>query len=297
MVGDAWVLPAAAPCLGAACCWLGCVLQRIDSGCSPLSPARTWQMRACLLAASCRGRVARSVRLSVCLWRSLCVCVCVGAPVVLPDYLQPSIPTKSNAPWKNKDQRAAAQAAKVAASKGLPPPPPPMPTPEVRWLRLPLDGTELPVLPAVLPDGEQERQACSLEEYGSDLPQDSSLAGLGSPPKRKWASGGSGKQKKQRAWGEGDEDEQEEGVSYSAAPHSQEARDAKSGKGRKRLFLHPIIRTRDRCGKCSVSGSARCCLLLDLQSLWDFASHRCRVPALLFSRQRGQHGVGPPGPA
>ncbi|KAL4855186.1 hypothetical protein ACK3TF_004177 [Chlorella vulgaris] len=174
-----------------------------------------------------------------------------GAPVVLPDYLQPSIPTKSNAPWKNKDQRAAAQAAKVAACKGLPPPPPPMPTPEVRWLRLPLDGTELPVLPAVLPDGEQERQACSLEEYGSDLPQDSSLAGLGSPPKRKWASGGSGKQKKQRAWGEGDEEEQEEGVSYSAAPHSQEARDAKSGKGRKRLFLHPIIRTRDRCGKCS----------------------------------------------
>jgi hypothetical protein len=215
--------------------------------------------------------------------------------VVLPDYLQPSIPTKSNAPWKNKDQRAAAQAAKVAASKGLPPPPPPMPTPEVRWLRLPLDGTELPVLPAVLPDGEQERQACSLEEYGSDLPQDSSLAGLGSPPKRKWASGGSGKQKKQRAWGEGDEEDQEEGVSHSAAPHSQEARDAKSGKGRKRLFLHPIIRTRDRCGKCSVSGSARCCSVLDLQSLRGLVSHRCCTPALLLSKQRGQRGVGPAG--
>jgi hypothetical protein len=35
-----------------------------------------------------------------------------GAPRLLPDFLQPSIPTKSNAPWKNKEQRAADRAAK-----------------------------------------------------------------------------------------------------------------------------------------------------------------------------------------
>ena len=54
-------------------------------------------------------------------------------------------------------------------------------------------------------------------------------------------------------------------------PLNQDARDAKSGKGRKRLFLHPIIRQRDRCGTCPVraglvgglccAGGAQRCLL------------------------------------
>lgn len=173
---------------------------------------------------------------------------------MLPDFLQPSIPTKSNAPWKNKEQRAADRAAREAHAQGLPPP---MPEPEVRWVRVPLEGEALPQLPAVLPPGEHDRQPCGLEEYGAGVPEPrGGLGGLGSPPKRKqgaWGSGGAANKKQRPRDGE---DGEEGGLGRGAGmPHSQEARDAKSGKGRKRLFLHPIIRTRDRCGKCPVSAA------------------------------------------
>lgn len=187
----------------------------------------------------------------------------------LPEFLQPSIPTKSNAAWRNAEQRAADRVAKLAAA-GLVPPPMP-----VRWLRVPdagggggggdADGEEgagggeegaAPAcaaaaveLPAVLPQGEGERQLCGLEEFHPDpdpAATSGALAGLASPPKRPggWA-------KRAALVGE-------DGLPLAAggkrgyAPHSQEARDAKSGKGRKRLFLHPVIRSRDRCGQCPV---------------------------------------------
>ena len=108
------------------------------------------------------------------------------------------------------------------------------------------------VLPAVLPPGEQDRQLCGLEVY-LPAPEDGGLGGLGSPPKRKpWTSGGGAAKRPLLL--------DEDGLPLAAprakqgyAPHSQEARDAKSGKGKRRLFLHPVIRSRERCGKCAVS--------------------------------------------
>lgn len=193
---------------------------------------------------------------------------------MLPEFLQPSIPTKSNAAWKNAEQRAAEKAARLARVAGLPPPHPPLPE---RWVRVPVEpalqlpaakgaagsdavaaesaaeGAEVPaaaaavpaVLPAVLPAGQQERQLSGLEVWLPAPPEDAAddgLGGLGSPYKRK----GWGKQPLVDAEG------RPLPPKKSYAPHSQEAQDAKSGKGRRRLFLHPIIRTRDRCGKCAV---------------------------------------------
>jgi hypothetical protein len=202
-----------------------------------------------------------------------------GAPAILPEFLQPSIPTKSNATWRNAEQRAADKAAKAARVAGLPPPAPP-----VRWLRVPQAGegaaaAAVPaILPAVLLPGQQERQLTGMEMWLPDIPAAAlagPLGGLRSPQKRApgpWGLPGSGGGKKQRleaapALDEDGNPLQAAPSHYKAAPHSQEARDAKSGKGRKRLFLHPIIRTKDRCGKCSVHGRCYCCLQSGRQSM------------------------------
>lgn len=205
-----------------------------------------------------------------------------GAPAILPEFLQPSIPTKSNATWRNAEQRAADKAAKAARVAGLPPPAPP---PPVRWLRVPQagegegEGAAAPaILPAVLQPGQQERQLTGMEMWLPDIPAAAlagQLGGLRSPQKRApgpWGllgSGGGGKKQRLAAAPALDEDGtplQPAPSHYKATPHSQEARDAKSGKGRKRLFLHPIIRTKDRCGKCSVRGRCcRCCCRLQLE--------------------------------
>lgn len=208
-----------------------------------------------------------------------------GAPALLPEFLQPSIPTKSNAAWKNAEQRAAERAAKVAKAAGLPQ----LPPVPVRWVRVPDGGppgvgpadgegpsgsgeqggqegggdggAPLPTvvaLPAVLPPGQEERQLCGLEVY-FPAPEDASLGGLASPPKRKpWTSRGGAAKRPLLL----DDDglplpPPPPAARQGYAPHSQEARDAKSGKGKRRLFLHPVIRSRERCGKCSVSGGPR----------------------------------------
>lgn len=192
--------------------------------------------------------------------------VLAGAPAPLPEFLQPSIPTKSNAAWRNAEQRAADRAAKLTAA-GLAPPPLP-----VRWVRVPDGGTgggeedaapaALPItLPAVLPAGVTERQLSGLEVYFPDPdPGATALGGLASPPKR----GGWGKK---RLLGEDGAPLAPggSGPKRAYAPHSQEARDAKSGRGRKRLFLHPVIRQRDRCGKCPVRTAQRCAELLNAE--------------------------------
>lgn len=127
----------------------------------------------------------------------------------------------------------------------------------MRWLRVPASPEEAAAaqsaLPAVLSPDEQERGATGLEVFLPGLPDDP-LAGLGSPAKRKWGAS--------KKWGgpgggegrEGEEGDSDDGLPRRAGaqPHSQEARDAKSGKGRRRLFLHPIIRSRERCGTCPV---------------------------------------------
>lgn len=206
---------------------------------------------------------------------------CAGAPALLPEFLQPSIPTKSNAAWKNAEQRAAERAAKVAKAAGLPQ----LPPVPVRWVRVPdggppgggigaggsgmqdsqLDsqqgseeggGTPAPAvvaLPAVLPPGEEDRQLCGLEVY-FPAPEEASLGGLGSPVKRKpWKSAGGAAKRPLLLDDDGLPLAPAPAEHKSYAPHSQEARDAKSGKGKRRLFLHPVIRSRERCGKCSVS--------------------------------------------
>lgn len=198
----------------------------------------------------------------------------------LPEFLQPSIPTKSNAVWRNAEQRAADQVAKMAAA-GLVPPPMP-----VRWLRVPDAGGDAggdgeggedgaPAgaaaaldLPAVLPPGEGERQLCGLEVFRPDpdpAATSGALAGLASPPKR----GGWAKKQQQPQFGE-DGLPLPAGAKRGYAPHSQEARDAKSGRGRKRLFLHPVIRSRDRCGQCPVrrGGAAGGALIPGAGQVW-----------------------------
>ncbi len=109
-------------------------------------------------------------------------------------------------------------------------------------------------LPAVLPAGESDRQLCGLEVY-FPAPEEPSLAGLGSPHKRKPWTSAAGAAKRPLLL---DEDglplpPPPPGERKGYAPHSQEAMDAKSGKGKRRLFLHPVIRNRERCGKCAVS--------------------------------------------
>lgn len=109
-------------------------------------------------------------------------------------------------------------------------------------------------LPAVLPPGESDRQLCGLEVY-FPAPEEPSLAGLGSPHKRKPWTSATGAAKRPLLL---DEDglplpPPPPGERKGYAPHSQEAMDAKSGKGKRRLFLHPVIRNRERCGKCAVS--------------------------------------------
>jgi hypothetical protein len=118
---------------------------------------------------------------------------------------------------------------------------------------------------AVLPPGEDERQACGLEEWGPGVPEPDgggagALGGLASPHKRKWGGGGVAKHASHAGGGSGGGDSEDEvgGAGRApprGAPHSREARDAKSGKGRRRLFLHPVIRSRDRCGTCPVGAS------------------------------------------
>lgn len=151
----------------------------------------------------------------------------------------------------------------------------------MRWLRVPASPEEASAaqdaLPAVLSAEEQERGATGLELFLPGLPDDP-LAGLGSPAKRKWGAakkwGGPGDGGEA---GEGEEGSDGDGPPRPGGqPHSQEARDAKSGKGRRRLFLHPIIRSRERCGTCPV----RPCAALAAPAACIAA--RCCLPLLLF---------------
>lgn len=174
------------------------------------------------------------------------------APALLPHYLMPSIPSGSKTVWRNKDERAADRAAKAAKRAGLPPPPPPPPA-------VPLEpGGGPPAVPPTLADGaprssfwmEGEAGAAPAPQLLLATPQKkrppppvSTPSGLPSlaGPGPHTPDGGEKKQKRAL---------EEPRFGGPNEPHTLEAALARSGRGRTRVNLHPIVRSSERCGQC-----------------------------------------------
>lgn len=192
------------------------------------------------------------------------------APMLLPTSLMPSVPTNSKSTWKNKDERAAIRAAKVAAraakaqldggttlDRQLPSPEAALPniTPfsspigaesfgmsQMRLVRAPLGSGEV-VAP---PPAPQLGAAPQYPSVGIALP-------LGTPPASVIPRTPPGTTKKKPqvtspAWASP--------IAHAepgrpGQPKTQEAFDAKSGRGQhRRRSYGPVIPASQRCGSC-----------------------------------------------
>ena len=182
------------------------------------------------------------------------------APALLPHFLMPSIPSANKQVWRNKEERAAVKAAKAAKRAAAMPPPRP---PPVRTLHVPLfpgDAAPLPpTLPAGAPPGASSLQVGVLPPRtayvpGRQLPTTPQKRPL-PPVSVAGASGlsqygpdtpeaGEKRQKQQRS---------QDGTPRFGGPNEPKTLDAalaKSGRGRTRVNLHPIVRSTQRCGHC-----------------------------------------------
>jgi hypothetical protein len=156
------------------------------------------------------------------------------APMLLPHFLMPSVPTATTSTWKNKTERAAIKAAKMAkmaARSGL----------------VTAGYTTLTSLDGSVPHLQQQQQQWN---SNNNLGTDGNSSLLAAAPKRKY------KTKKNHGIIDGRFDPM---FSPPAArppkgpghPMTQEAMDAKSGKGKpRRRTFGPIIKSSQKCGRC-----------------------------------------------
>jgi len=159
------------------------------------------------------------------------------APRLLPQFLMPSVPTASTSTWKNKTERAAIKAAKIATIEakngntgnnnliGTNPSSHPQ---QQQWNNLTLQGASTittttandPLTPLAATFKQKKRKNYGIADNRFDLM-------FPSPP---------GSYKVARTAG---------------TPATQEAMDAKSGKGKsRRRTFGPIIKSSQRCGMC-----------------------------------------------
>lgn len=138
------------------------------------------------------------------------------APMILPHFLMPNVPTQSKSTWKNKHERAIARAEKESK----------------RFAKV-QRGFSQNGGPAVATSTMMEQGAAMSMQYGSSsglVPFSES-----STTSPSWLYR---------------QPEKKERKLKKVYTSSEAAREAKSGKGRSRQFKYPIIRSMQRCGVC-----------------------------------------------